>query len=107
MVCCGGVGVWLVKSESILGQGSGDWLLVASFWLLGGFWVLGLGCGVASLWVLGSGFWLLGDMCLMLEIDSCVSVFVGTTNEEESFWVSAFAKAMVDDAASCVPGTGF
>ena len=61
-----------MKSESILGQGSGDWLssFVETTEDEGGFWVWGLGCGVARLWVLGSGFWLLGDMCLMLEIDS-------------------------------------
>ena len=70
MVCCGGVGVLLVKSESILGQGSGSLELGAWSLELSGFWVLGFGCGVASSWVLGSGFWLLGDMCLMLEIDS-------------------------------------
>ena len=70
MVCFGGVGVWLVKSESIFDQWSGRLALGAWYWVLGWFWVLSFGCGVASSWVLGSGFWLLGEMYLMLEINS-------------------------------------
>jgi len=94
--------VLLVKSESMLGQGSGRSVL-------GGFGVLGLGCGVASSWVLGSGFWVLGDMCLMLGIDSWFSafakasadesVFAVTMAEEESFWVSAFVTAFAEASA--------
>ena len=55
----GGVGVWLVKSESMLGQGSGDWLLVSGYWLGFGYGVWGVELRVYGYWVLGSGCWVI------------------------------------------------
>ena len=119
----GAVELRSVNSESMaLGQGSGESVLGAWCWVLGGFWVLGVGCGVASsglrvtgfgfrvtsLWVLGTGCWVLGETCLMLEIDSWFSSFVETTADksvfvvtvpdEEDCWVSTFVETSEDEA---------
>ena len=95
MECCGGVGVWLVKSESMLGQGSGRsvssfvktmedeagcwvpgaWALMLEFVLLLSIFskakvdklVAGLRGRVSSSRVLVASCWVLGDRSLIQE----------------------------------------